>query len=105
MKRFEVKLRILNKQNSDTWSFYWEGGTKLAKYEYTSLYIEAESKEKVMDIISDNAKGSLKILSINEITAKDMDTVNTYVVLAKDIYNPMDIIENIAYRGIGISNN
>jgi len=105
MRKFEVKLKILNNQDKNVWSFYWEGETKLSQHEYAHLYIEANSEVEVMDIISENAKGSLKVLTINEITVTEMDTIDTYADLARDVFSPKLIIENTTYQGIGISNN
>lgn len=105
MRKFEVKLEILNKVAENKWEFMWEGKVRKADYNYTTLFVEVMDEMSAIELVSDQCQGSMKIMHVHEVSDDDAKTTNIYLELATNVYSPKLIIENIIYQGLGISNN
>ena len=105
MRKFEIKLRILNKIAENKWEFVWNGQLKKSEYSYTTLYVEDISKESVTELVASKSKNSLQILDINEVTEEDATATDIYLELSTTLSTANKILEVIGEQRVGFSNN
>ena len=102
---YEVRLKIKNRTQGGRYEFVWDGQTMRTTNQTTSLLIEADSDNALIDKVIDLSNNTLEILSFEE-EAKDTDTfISTMIDYVTQILSPMEIINIVQTGPATISNN
>ena len=102
---YEVRLKIKNQTQGGRYEFVWDGQTMRTTNQTTSILIEADSDNALIDKVIDLSNNTLEILSFEE-EAKDTDTfISTMIDYVTQILSPMEIINIVQTGPATISNN
>lgn len=105
MKSFEVRLEILENSPNKVWyCFKWDGKPMRLREKFTSLIIEAENSNDVVDKILDLGKGTVKILDVEECDSGESEALSDLIMFAMP-KQTKEVLDRTLTMPIGISNN
>ena len=98
---YEVNLKIKNKTKGGLYEFKWNNEVLRTRYEATTLMIDSENDESLLDTVLDLSEGTLEIIKFEKVDELKRKAVDLVVELSQPKPNIM-ILRNI---DMAMSNN
>lgn len=98
---YEVTLKIKNKTQGGLYEFKWNNEVLRTRYEATTLLIDSESDESLLNTVLDLSEGTLEIIKFEKVYELERKTVDLMAELSQPKPNVM-ILRNI---NMAMSNN
>lgn len=98
---YEVTLKIKNRTKGGLYEFKWGNEVLRTRYEATTLLIDSESDESLLDTVLDLSEGTLEIIKFERVDELERKAVDLLAELSQPKPNSM-ILSNIS---MAMSNN
>ena len=98
---YEVTLKIKNKTQGGLYEFKWNNEVLRTRYEATTLLIDSESDESLLNTVLDLSEGTLEIIKFEKVDELERKAVDLMAELSQPKPNVM-ILRNI---NMAMSNN
>jgi len=98
---YEVTLKIKNRTQGGLYEFKWGNEVLRTRYEATTLLIDSESDESLLDTVLDLSEGTLEIIKFERVDELERKAVNLMAELSQPQPNTI-ILRNI---NMAMSNN